>query len=96
MTELGRSTVEALEAFSLGQLDSVETANAVIGGDLMDLMDTMELPPVKVRDRASTVPEHVRKTCMMTREARGRCLRSWASRCRICLAYIRRQVCRMT
>ncbi|EWM25041.1 hypothetical protein Naga_100049g14 [Nannochloropsis gaditana] len=62
MTELGRSTVEALEAFSLGQLDSVETANAVIGGDLMDLMDTMELPPVKAWEAFDAALEEWRET----------------------------------
>ncbi|GAB5032194.1 condensin-2 complex subunit d3 [Nannochloropsis oceanica] len=43
--ELEGATVEALEALGLGQLDTLETANTVIGGDLMDLLDTTELPP---------------------------------------------------
>lgn len=47
--ELEGATVEALEALGLGQLDSLETANTVIGGDLMDLLDTTELPPATVR-----------------------------------------------
>ncbi len=50
--ELEGATVEALEALGLGQLDSLETANTVIGGDLMDLLDTTELPPATVRQRA--------------------------------------------
>lgn len=47
--ELEGATVEALEALGLGQLDTLETANTVIGGDLMDLLDTTELPPATVR-----------------------------------------------
>lgn len=47
--ELESATVEALEALGLAQLDSLETANTVIGGDLMDLLDTTELPSAKVR-----------------------------------------------
>ena len=50
--ELEGATVEALEALGLGQLDSLETANTVIGGDLMDLLDTMELPQATVRSYA--------------------------------------------
>lgn len=50
--ELEGATVEALEALGLGQLDSLETANTVIGGDLMDLLDTTELPPATVRSYA--------------------------------------------
>jgi len=49
MPELEGATVEALEALGLGQLDSLETANTVIGGDLMDLLDTTELPQATVR-----------------------------------------------
>lgn len=50
--ELEGATVEALEALGLGQLDSLETANTVIGGDLMDLLDTTELPKAAVRSYA--------------------------------------------
>ena len=42
--ELERATVEALESLDLAQLDSLETANTVIGGDLMDLPDTTQMP----------------------------------------------------
>ena len=47
--ELEGATVAALEALGLGQLDSLETCDAVIGGDVMDLLDTTELPDAKVR-----------------------------------------------
>ena len=46
--ELERATVEALETLGLAQLDSLETCNTIIGGDIMDLLDTTELPPAKV------------------------------------------------
>lgn len=49
--ELEGATVAALEALGLGQLDSLETCDAVIGGDVMDLLDTTELPDAKVRGR---------------------------------------------
>lgn len=47
--QLEGATVAALEALGLGQLDSLETCDAVIGGDVMDLLDTTELPDAKVR-----------------------------------------------
>lgn len=46
--QLEGATVAALEALGLAQLDSLETCDAVIGGDVMDLLDTTELPDAKV------------------------------------------------